>query len=355
MVRASIHHGSVAASSPRRHIYRSSPYAMDQRERSLSDGAAVEMNAMPQNTLLDNISIPDSPAFHSSDVGTSGQRSVGDYQSNSASVAFADGNLVPTVCPSLTTIDHCDFATNPSNNPLTTGGHGLSLSELYSAETLPVTGESSPSQRSRAPNFFSDLTFPPLFPPAESTSTALPKLRHQDPRFPNDLYTPRYTRNQGPLREGWCGFCRPGRWLVLKNSAFWYDKCFGHGICATTGATFAPPKETRVARGKNGNVERWEGQCGNCEEWIVLAGGKRSGVPWFRHAYKVGATLKNKCLLSDSADGIQCHTHTKVPSTSTVHRGATSARTPRQVKGMAAQVPTTREQMHDQTPVQHCD
>lgn len=291
MIRTSIHHGSVASSSPRRHVYRSSPYAINQRERSLSDGAAVEVTTRPQNTLLDNISIPDSPAFPSSDVVTSGQSSVSNYQSNSASVAFADDNLVPTVYPSLTTIQHCDFLTNPSNRPLTTSGHGLGSSELYSAKALPVTGESSPSQRSRLPNLFSDLIFPPLSPPTESSSTVLPKLCHQDPRFPNDLYTPRYTRYQGPLREGWCGFCRPGRWLVLKNSAFWYDKCFGHGICATTGATFASPRETRAAREKNGNVERWEGQCGDCEEWIVFAGGKRSGVPWFRHAYKVGATL----------------------------------------------------------------
>ena len=31
----------------------------------------------------------------------------------------------------------------------------------------------------------------------------------------------------------------------------------------------------------------WEGLCGTCRVWVTLGGGKRGGVPWFRHAYKV--------------------------------------------------------------------
>ena len=34
-------------------------------------------------------------------------------------------------------------------------------------------------------------------------------------------------------------------------------------------------------------ADGWEGLCGTCEVWVTLGGGKRGGVPWFRHAYKV--------------------------------------------------------------------
>ena len=105
-----------------------------------------------------------------------------------------------------------------------------------------------------------------------------------------------YIRNHGIEREGWCGICRPGRWLVLKNSAFWYDKSFMHGISAASGTRFEEPVEVKRAIGKAdregevkgvGQGDGWEGLCGTCGIWITLGGGRRRGVPWFRHAYKV--------------------------------------------------------------------
>ena len=70
----------------------------------------------------------------------------------------------------------------------------------------------------------------------------------------------------------------------MKNSAFWYDKSFTHGISAATGNPFQEPQETRRM---DGNPDVWEGLCGSCNEWIALVSSKKKGTTWFRHAYKV--------------------------------------------------------------------
>ena len=119
-------------------------------------------------------------------------------------------------------------------------------------------------------------------PPSPSGSPSLKPLQ-QCPRFPGDLYTPIFIRKEGKAREGWCGLCRPGRWLVLKNSAFWYDKSFVHGISATSGQAWDGPSQTRFGR----KAEVWEGLCGTCGQWIIFSASKSGGVSWFRHAYKV--------------------------------------------------------------------
>ncbi len=97
----------------------------------------------------------------------------------------------------------------------------------------------------------------------------------QELRFDGDLYTPKWVRGHGNKREGWCGICKPGRWLVLKNSAFWYDKSFTHGISAATGNPFQEPQETRRM---DGNPDVWEGLCGSCNEWIALVSSKKKGT-----------------------------------------------------------------------------
>jgi hypothetical protein len=128
----------------------------------------------------------------------------------------------------------------------------------------------------------------------------------QELRFPGDLYTPKWVRGHGNKREGWCGLCKPGRWLVLKNSAFWYDKSFTHGVSAAAGAAFQRPQETRRIEG---NLDLWEGLCGSCGDWIALVSNKKKGTTWFRHAYKVGETKKN--LAKPPNVSSQCHTHPK--------------------------------------------
>lgn len=142
------------------------------------------------------------------------------------------------------------------------------------------------------PDLYSSLHEEPSNPPESDTHPSNPDLtpHEQDLRFSGDLYTPRWVRGHGNKREGWCGLCKPGRWLVLKNSAFWYDKSFTHGVSAATGAAFQGPQETRRTEG---NLDVWEGLCGSCGEWIALVSSKKKGTTWFRHAYK-------------------CHTHPKV-------------------------------------------
>lgn len=142
------------------------------------------------------------------------------------------------------------------------------------------------------PDLYSSLHEDPSSPPESDMNPSDPDLvpHEQDLRFNGDLYTPRWVRGHGNKREGWCGLCKPGRWLVLKNSAFWYDKSFTHGVSAATGAAFQGPQETRRTEG---NLDVWEGLCGSCGEWIALVSSKKKGTTWFRHAYK-------------------CHTHPKV-------------------------------------------
>ncbi|KAM7192686.1 meiotic expression up-regulated protein 26 [Naviculisporaceae sp. PSN 640] len=142
------------------------------------------------------------------------------------------------------------------------------------------------------PDLYASLQEEQLAPPPEDMNPSDPDLvpHEQELRFEGDWYTPRWVRGHGNKREGWCGICKPGRWLVLKNSAFWYDKSFTHGISAATGSPFQEPQETRRM---DGNPDVWEGLCGSCNEWIALVSSKKKGTTWFRHAYK-------------------CHTHPKV-------------------------------------------
>ena len=141
-----------------------------------------------------------------------------------------------------------------------------------------------PHDTTSVPDLLASFHEPSLTPPPPSPNES-PSLKGQQqcPRFPGDLYTPTFVRKEGKAREGWCGLCRPGRWLVLKNSAFWYDKSFIHGISATSGQAWNGPSQTRFGR----KTEIWEGLCGTCGQWIILTVSKSGGVAWFRHAYKV--------------------------------------------------------------------
>jgi len=145
---------------------------------------------------------------------------------------------------------------------------------------------------SEPPDLFASLQEEQIPPPEEDMHPADADMipYEQDLRFEGDLYTPRWVRGHGNKREGWCGICKPGRWLVLKNSAFWYDKSFTHGISAATGSPFQEPLETRRM---DGNPDVWEGLCGSCNGWIALVSSKKKGTTWFRHAYKVSTATSD--------------------------------------------------------------
>ncbi|KZM24840.1 hypothetical protein ST47_g4007 [Ascochyta rabiei] len=175
------------------------------------------------------------------------------------------------------------------------------------------------------PDLYSSLHEEPSNPPESDMNPSDPDLipHEQDLRFNGDLYTPRWVRGHGNKREGWCGLCKPGRWLVLKNSAFWYDKSFTHGVSAATGAAFQGPQDTRRTEG---NLDVWEGLCGSCGEWIALVSSKKKGTTWFRHAYK-------------------CHTHPKVKDGPKRRREtqAGRARTVSSVSASSSSHPVKRE------------
>ncbi|KAF4121133.1 hypothetical protein GMORB2_2095 [Geosmithia morbida] len=143
------------------------------------------------------------------------------------------------------------------------------------------------------PDLFGYLSEEPCSPPEEDMNPSDPDMvpREQDLRFDGDLYTPKWVRGHGNKREGWCGICKPGRWLVLKNSAYWYDKSFSHGISAATGSPFQEPLDSRRT---DGNPDVWEGLCGGCNDWIALVSSKKKGTTWFRHAYKCHSHPKAK-------------------------------------------------------------
>ncbi|KAJ3368874.1 hypothetical protein GGF31_006009 [Allomyces arbusculus] len=196
---------------------------------------------------------------------------------------------------------------------------------------------------------------PPVAPGGGASSAGSPADRagdKSDPiprvqklRFPGDLYTPRLVRYTGAAKEGLCDLCPQGKFLQLKNSAFWYHKQFYHGISSVSGLPFVEPIERRTVTvrvppassksrksatakaadpdeppaaaadaaadaangeasaaaappkppvGRRDSVQRdklytvIEGLCHQCQQWIPLTSAKRrtSAVLWYRHAHK---------------------------------------------------------------------
>ncbi|ORX51953.1 hypothetical protein DM01DRAFT_1323840 [Hesseltinella vesiculosa] len=106
--------------------------------------------------------------------------------------------------------------------------------------------------------------------------------RRQKLRYNGDLYTPKWVRFNGQAKEGLCDTCKPGKWLQLKNSAYWYHKQFYHGISSVSGKEFIQPLETRWV-----DQEIVEGLCHQCHHWVSVSNVKRkNSVLWFRHAHK---------------------------------------------------------------------
>lgn len=188
--------------------------------------------------------------------------------------------LMPSQLPSHTL--HLEAHQFDAPPPLLSHG----LFRMLQSNADPHSLHSHYTDLSDPPDLYASLHEEQIPPPPEDMNPSDPDLvpHEQELRFDGDLYTPRWVRGHGNKREGWCGICKPGRWLVLKNSAFWYDKSFTHGISAATGNPFQEPQETRRM---DGNPDVWEGLCGSCNEWIALVSSKKKGTTWFRHAYKV--------------------------------------------------------------------
>ncbi|KAI7885072.1 hypothetical protein K492DRAFT_234411 [Lichtheimia hyalospora FSU 10163] len=114
--------------------------------------------------------------------------------------------------------------------------------------------------------------------------------RRQKLRYPEDKYTPKWVRYNGQAKEGLCDTCQPGKWLQLKNSAFWYHKQFFHGISSVSGQEFMQPLETRWV-----DQDLVEGLCHQCYQWVSVSNVKRkNSVLWYRHAHKCHVYHKPK-------------------------------------------------------------
>lgn len=179
---------------------------------------------------------------------------------------------------------HHDGSHHSLPQPPTLASHGLLKLLQNNIESQSFHGHYA--DLSAPPDLYPALHEEPAPPPPEDMNPSDPDLTpyEQELRFDGDMYTPKWVRGHGNKREGWCGICKPGRWLVLKNSAYWYDKSFTHGISAATGAPFQEPLDKRRM---DGNPDVWEGLCGSCNKWIALVSSKKKGTTWFRHAYKV--------------------------------------------------------------------
>lgn len=116
---------------------------------------------------------------------------------------------------------------------------------------------------------------------AKKDPNAIP--RKQKLRYEGDGYTPKWVRYTGQSKEGYCDTCKPGKWLQLKNSAYWYHKQFFHGISSVSGKEFQKPLEQRA-----GDHDVIEGLCHQCGMFVPICNSKRkNSVLWYRHAHKV--------------------------------------------------------------------
>ena len=284
--------GRLVAQSASCHGYRSAPYSLD---RTRSRSTSIASHSVPRtrctsplNFASDEFSFQEpTPPSGSSGI-MSNNVDMGDFDAY-----FDERPFIPQHYPYA---HDSAFLPTPFEESLRYNGASSVLAS--SAEfTLPHTTsaiehrcESHYADFAEAPDLFGPLHGDQLEPPPEDMHPEDSDLtpRKQELRFEGDLYTPKYVRGHGNKREGWCGICKPGRWLVLKNSAFWYDKSFSHGVSAATGTAFDGPKETRRM---SGNPDVWEGLCGSCGDWIALISSKKKGTTWFRHAYKVSLEL----------------------------------------------------------------
>ena len=276
---------SVAEASPRPR-YRTSPYPVTGRGRSFSTGSV----ALPRTR--------DGSYIHKAHQSLS-------VASQTASPAIKSGDILPfddfdfdmycqsqaSPIPPTQLSGTSMFLPFSYDQPIHENNSTASFESLETANVLQSSNttishcEHHFAGASEPPDLFGSLEHDQLSPPPEDMQREGEDApRVQELRFEGDLYTPKYVRGHGNKREGWCGICKPGRWLVLKNSAFWYDKSFTHGISAATGTAFEGPLKTRRMKG---NPDVWEGLCSSCDDWIALISSKKKGTTWFRHAYKV--------------------------------------------------------------------
>ncbi|KAL8973106.1 MAG: hypothetical protein Q9183_000175 [Haloplaca sp. 2 TL-2023] len=306
------------AESAPRHNYRTSPYPLGAaRGRSFSTGSVALSRTQRATAYIQGMQqAPDTVHEHPSPNSTSESSHM--FESSEFDWLCRSGQS--SMAHSTQGTPH--FQSSMQNGPIQTSPEIVNI--LHSNSSSKHSCEHRFTESSSPPDLFGPLSEEPSSPPPEDFDCEESMMpRAQDLRFEGDMYTPRYVRGHGNKREGWCGTCKPGRWLVLKNSAFWYDKSFSHGISAATGSAFDGPRESRRMKG---NPDVWEGLCGSCGEWIALISSKKKGTTWFRHAYK-------------------CHTHQKVKDTTKRRREVTQGRSAK-----APKASSIKSESREETP-----
>ncbi|KAJ1927996.1 hypothetical protein IWQ60_002459 [Tieghemiomyces parasiticus] len=85
--------------------------------------------------------------------------------------------------------------------------------------------------------------------PSDNT-TAHETMERHTPKFPEDMYTPRWTRGVGMAKEALCPLCQVTtetlRWFRLKVSAYWYHLNFFHGVASSTCRPHRGPLSVRT-------------------------------------------------------------------------------------------------------------
>lgn len=104
---------------------------------------------------------------------------------------------------------------------MTTPGTQISPSsscwDIDDNASLATTNTTTPTDL--IPDLPAVLVDPPSEDMNPSDKSMVPQRRNL--KDPNHLYMPRWIRGDGKQREGWCGACRPGKWLSLKRSTYW--------------------------------------------------------------------------------------------------------------------------------------
>lgn len=198
-------------------VFRTSPYPAPMRGRSYSGGLIAFSRTQPSSYMMKS----------ANDVSC-----YASYSSSSSAVAESQPKLA--LAPPETyyqwrqTFPSHGFVTDGRDVPVLGLNPNYQTADLHPTTSPTTTDEPATKTRinnpSSPPNLFAHLLSTPTSPPPSTSN------RSQDLRFPGDLYTPTFIRKHGPKREGWCGLCQPGRWLVLKNSAFWYNKSFTYVV-----------------------------------------------------------------------------------------------------------------------------
>jgi hypothetical protein len=191
----------------------------------------------------------------------------------------------------------------------------------YSEENLKrINAEIHNARLAYSEIYYSKLTNADTDEQKENSKKEALETRRQGLRFEGDLYTPKIVRSEKNKKEGFCDLCpAPGKWLQLKNSAFWYHKIFVHGV-STTGIYFDSPVQFRIIWNclrmeteADGCMVKLavEGLCGHCYSYVHLSNNRNKTFYDCLH-YKAADILiaeSSAALISQNDEEIRLLAH----------------------------------------------